>query len=336
MSVYITNVYGLAANNTEQIAQNQLTSFVRQGLDFQELGIYSYNSTGETERERWARFDGILARLVDGDTVVFQSPTGNSIDWDIDFMNRLAIYPHVKKVVMVERVDPLMSLNARRALPKYIDFYNHADVLVLPTPKMLATLRNNGLKTEKVVFQQLWDHPANIDLSRPVPFKRMLNFAADPVRFRFMNSFNPDNLKLRIFSSNQITTNPQIEYVGWHEDHVMMQMLRDGGGFGLIWGNDSLLEDYMKQDCSFKLSTYLSAGLPVIMRDDMANADLVKRKHLGLVVTTLDEAVGQIKAMSEQEYQQYLDGVNAVAPLVRNGFFTKRALMNAIFTAYEI
>lgn len=336
MSVYITNIYGLAANDTEQIAQNQLTNFVRQGLGIEELGIYCYNATNETDRERWSRFDGILSRLVDGDTVIFQSPTGNSIDWDIDFMNRLSIYLHVKKIVMVENVAPLMFLNARKMLPNYIDFYNHADVLILPTPKMLATLRNNGLRTKRIVFQQMWDHPAHIDLSRPVPFKRVLNFAADPGKFRFLDSFNAEGLKLRIFSDNQVTTDPQVEYVGWHEDHVMMQMLRDSGGFGLVWGSGTLLEDYMKLDCSFKLSAYLSAGLPVIVRNDMASAELIQRKHLGLVVPTLDEAVDQVKAMTNQDYQSYLDSVNAFAPLVRNGFFTKRVLMEAIFAAYNV
>lgn len=336
MSVYITNVHGLAADNTEQIAQNQLTAFARQELGFEELGIYCYNATGESDRERWARFDGILARLVDGDTVIFQSPTGNSIAWDTEFLNRLAIYPNVKKIVMVENVSPLIYRNNFKLLPKYIDFYNQADVLILPTPEMLTTLRNHGLKTKRVVYQQMWDHPANIDLSRPVPFKKQLNFISEPNKFQFMDSFNTDEIEMRIFSDNQVTTNPNIQYVGWHEDHVMMQMLRDGGGFGLSWGNGRMLSEYMKQECSFKLSAYLSAGLPVVIRKDMANVELIQRKNLGLTVETLDEAVDQIKAMSEQDYQNYLENVRRFAPLVRNGFFTKKALVDAVFAAYDV
>lgn len=86
---------------------------------------------------------------------------------------------------------------------------------------------------------------------------------------------------------------------------------------------------------SLKESTYLAAGLPVIVRDENPSAKCIHDNGLGLVVGSLDEAVAQIDRMSEDEYGQLLTNVNRFDVLIRNGYFTKHALVEAVLRAYQ-
>ena len=77
------------------------------------------------------------------------------------------------------------------------------------------------------------------------------------------------------------------------------------GGFGLVWGNseDSADErDYYKENISYKLSTYLAAGIPVIVPDYLSNFDYICEKGVGFVVSSLEEANQLVQECTEDQY----------------------------------
>ena len=102
------------------------------------------------------------------------------------------------------------------------------------------------------------------------------------------------------------------------------------GGFGLVWYGDEYWHQYMKYNNTFKLSTYLAAGIPVIVPKGISNQYLIEKNHLGLVMDSLDEAEEKVRNMEEVEYQEYVQYVQHFAPLIRNGYFTKKFLIDAI------
>lgn len=74
MKVNITNLYGMAANSTAQLAQNKVTNLTKK-LGFNELGIYYYDAMSESDEQRASRIDGILGSVGIGDIIIFQLPT---------------------------------------------------------------------------------------------------------------------------------------------------------------------------------------------------------------------------------------------------------------------
>ena len=84
------------------------------------------------------------------------------------------------------------------------------------------------------------------------------------------------------------------------------------GGFGLVWGNQENPKDepdYYKMNCSYKLASYLSAGIPVIVPDYLSNADFVKENNIGFVVSSLEEANKVIQECSEEKYSEMVSSV---------------------------
>ncbi|QLL73254.1 sugar transferase [Lactobacillus crispatus] len=322
MTVHITNLYGMDSHSVAQIAQNMVAKIGCQDLNFNELGIYMYNSENEPVNETNARFDGIIASVANGDTVIFQSPTWNTIKWDNQFIDHFKLYSGIKIIIFIEDIPPLMFDTNRYLLPQFIDFYNKADLLIVPSVKMLNFLKENGLKDKNYVVQKMWNHLSNIDCSIIPNNTHIINFTGNPDKFSFVTKWNNDDVKLQLFGkeSNE-NNNPQVKYMGWQNDVILLNNLRKSGGWGLVWTEDPVTKEYMSMDATFKFSTYLAAGIPVIVHHSLQTSDLVAKKHLGIVVDNLEEASNIVKNISDSQYQEIIQNVNSFGTLIRNGYF---------------
>lgn len=337
MTVHITDLHGMAYFSVAQIAQNMVTKIATNELNFDPFTIYFYAWKDEPVDVISARFDGIIAALQDGDTVVIQSPSWNTIEWDQKFIDRISIYRNIKKVIFVEDIPPLMFESNEYMLPQYINYYNKADVLILASRKLYDYLRVHGLKQKKVVIQHMWDHISQVNPYIIPKNKKVINFAGDPKKFDFVKDWSSENVKLNVYSEPlEGVNNPNITFTGWQDDPVLINSLRKAGGFGLVWSEEPYWSKYMKMNASYKLSTYLAAGIPLIVNSDTPEKDTIVNKKLGIIADSIDEAVDKVEHMSDMRYNEMKDSIGEFAKLIRGGYFTKRALIEAVFKAqYE-
>lgn len=102
MTIHITNIHGLDRTSTAQKAQNHVAQVACRELGFQEIGMYFYDASNEPKEALRSRFDGMIASLANNDTVIFQSPSWNSIERDMELMNRVSLYAGVKKLFLLK------------------------------------------------------------------------------------------------------------------------------------------------------------------------------------------------------------------------------------------
>lgn len=339
MKVHITNLYGQSFTSTALKAQNRTTDIAKQ-LGYKELGIYYYDVNSDTPEMLRTRLDGIIASVGYGDIVIFQYPTWNGIKFDEAFMQRLNHYRGLKKIIFVHDVPSLMFESNRYLLSRQIQLLNQAEVVILPSQEMANYLFSEGLIVKKNVIQKMWDFPVPIDTTVSPKFRNTINFAGDPEswKFEFVKAWNYETVELKVTANKGEWANGKnVSFLGWfNNDIFLLNALRNSGGFGLVWTSNSYWQGYMNLNANYKISAYLAAGIPLIVNSRIAEKDTIIRKNLGLVVDSLDEAVSRIESMSEIEYNDIVGNVAVFSNLIRDGYFAKKLLTDAVFkTLYE-
>lgn len=337
MRVHITNLYGLGG--TAGKAQNMAAEIAKKNLHFNELGIYCYGGVWVDSPEMLrTRIDGIIASVAPGDIIIFQHPMWNGLEFEEKLFWQLSAYPRIKKIIFIHDVETLMfgaDDKDFNRLKRHISLYNQSDLIILPSQKMADFLCDKGLTVTKVVVQRMWDALISIDTTVVPRFQKLVHFAGDisSLKFSFAKEWAYDAVKLSVTDKGGAwAESKNIECIGWfNNENLLADVYRKNGGFGLLWTEDFIFGEYMKLNACCKLSTYLAAGLPVIVPGSIPEAGVVLGKNLGLAVDSLDEAVHEIECMTQERYDQMVSQVASFGKLLREGYFTKKLLTDAIF-----
>ncbi|MCI9096470.1 MAG: sugar transferase [Lachnospiraceae bacterium] len=334
MKVHITNLYGVGGTASQ--TQQSVADIAKKNLHYNELGIFCYEVDSDTQEMLRTRIDGIIAAVGWGDDVViYQSPSWNGIRFDEALIWQLGAYGGLKKIFFIHDVPPLMFESNRYLLKRYIDLYNQADLIILPSQNMEAFLRSEGLLVPKIMIQKMWDFPVSVDLGMTPHFNKMVSFASDTKqdKFLFAQKWKSTGVKLAVTArEGDWEHGENIRFMGWFSDqNLLANELRRNGGFGLLWTEDADWKEYMRLNACSKLGLYLASGLPVIVHNSIPEADTILRKNLGFAVDSLDEAVEKIESTTEEQYNQMVHDVGIFGELIRGGYFTKKLLTDAVF-----
>lgn len=326
MHVYLTKLNGMSVTSTEQYAQ-QMTANIAHSLGIREMGIYRYNTSGESADSRGRRFDGMIAGIQAGDIVVCQFPTWNGLEFERGLVRHIKAY-HGRIVIFIHDLEAMMSEKRLPMLQNTVRLYNEAELLIVPSCEMKCFLKEHGVRAGmKFVIQELWDYTTVSKSMRPGKLKREIHFAGNPDRFQFPHAWNYE-IPLKIYA-DQECRGDNVQKMGWLPPEQLLLEL-SGGGFGLVWYGDEIWHQYLSMNNSLKLSTYLAAGIPAIVPGGISNQSLIEENHLGIVVDTLEEAAAIVQDMGEKEYREYLSAVARFAPLLREGYFTRKCLVDSI------
>lgn len=329
MRIHVTNVYGFSIRSTVLQSQHEVVDILKDLCD-SEIGLFRYYNEEEPKNELSSRLDGVIARLNAGDVVIFQSPTWNGVDWDNALVDKIKLYGG-RVVFFIQDVPPIQFENNYFLMPYFIDMYNKAEVVIVPSEKMYQRLVEEGLTVKKYVVQKMWDFNVHMDMHTP-SFERKLYFLGDVSRFPFFQNWQYDT-PLHVFGNHKPDYDySKVYFGGWlNKTELLLELSK--GGFGLVWGNQEDPKDekvYYKMNCSYKLASYLSAGIPVIVPDYLSNADFVKENNIGFVVSNLEEADKAVQECSEQQYNEIVSNVKKVQYLINNGYFTKKLFVDSL------
>lgn len=327
MKVHITNLRGMAASSTAQVAQNKVAKIARD-LGFYEIGVYFFDTKSDSTSELARRMDGMIASVSQGDVLIAQFPTWNSVEYDDALMTRLCFYGN-KVIIFVHDIIPLMFPSNRYLLPKVIATLNRAALLILPSQAMYNLLVSEGLTVQNYLIQELWDYETEIPVQSP-RYQNLIHFPGNPSKFPFTKAWNFDS-RLRIYSEEDVKiSSNKVEKINFLPTELLIAELSKGG-FGIIWEALDGME-YLSLCCSYKLSIFIAAGIPVIVRRGIANQAELEEKGVIIVVDSLEEAAAIVTHMSSELYDSYCQNVRKLAKVIRNGWVTRQLLTNAVYS----
>ncbi|MCM1099126.1 MAG: glycosyltransferase [Ruminococcus flavefaciens] len=330
MRTYITRINGWSLRDKSHYMQHMVAEIGHQ-LGFREMGIYRLFWEEEGWESLSSRLDGIIAGINSGDLIIYQFPTGNGMRFENELMNRIKAYGG-RLAIFVHEMEFLADEEKKSQQGSVIGLLNQAEVLIVPTYAMRQWFIENGIrKNMKYVVQEMWDCTVNEPLGNEPTFKKEIYFT-DGEGFAGMDSWNyPVTLKLY-----HVSTNPgqNVQNLGEREPYQLLSELHKGG-FGMVWHKDEYSRNYMEQSNSFSLARYLAAGIPVIVPVGNSHQTLIVENRLGFVVDSLDEAAAVVEKITEEEYRDYVKSVEQFAPALRNGYYTKKCLIEAMQAFYR-
>lgn len=239
-----------------------------------------------------------------------------------------------KEVLIVHDVDSLRAFG-EHSLGEDIADMNKAEVVVLHNSKMIAALKEMGLMVPAVNLE-LFDYLLKGDLPKQnYKLGKIIAFAGNLWKSEFLkdsrlselqvkfNLYGPNFDKSKIFWKN-------VEYKGSFKPNEIPYKLE--GSFGLIWDGEVVdtcsgaFGHYMKYNNPHKLSLYIAAGLPVVVWEEAAIADFVKKYDIGITVKSLLDVEDKINLVTEAQYENFKKNLLVLQKNVANGYYTKRAL----------
>ncbi|MDR0899334.1 MAG: hypothetical protein LBM27_03175 [Lactobacillaceae bacterium] len=327
-------------------AMDDITKVITQDFHGNQVGLYHYN-TPETAAQLNPRMDGIVASIKQGDTFVFQY-----MQWLNQPLFNLALVQKVKAYgahTVLFLHDIQEYLFGPDLVPLYIatvNFFNEFDVIIAHTEAMKARMIREGITSEIIVLE-LFDYLSKAPYQKPI-FERKLTLTSgtlekSPFLYQWQNSTPLDLFILDTFKSQAedlSKNNPIIAYKGSLEADEIPYRLNSG--FGLVWmSNQELVvqessvtgiqaEYYSTINATYKLSTYLASGIPVVVKSNIAQAELIKRNNWGLVVDDLDQIDQAINDVDQAQYDAMASSVEKISKLLTTGFFTRRIIEKAI------
>lgn len=279
---------------------------------------------------------GILMKR--GDVVVLQNPVAT---WGRISQKLLVTLVRLKKLKLIVIVHELIGERpgwvSEGPKAQQDELFALAHKIVVHTENMKRRLQAKDILGSKMSVLGIFDYLTEEGASTTeVLSKPMLNVAGNlsPLATGYLKEIKTvKSVSWNLYGSNyepSIIGGENVRYSGVAGPDELPSKLTEG--FGLVWYGDSLnscewpLKDYLTIIMPHKLSLYLASGMPVVVHKDFACADFVAEHHVGLVVSSVYEAIDKIKSMNEDDFAKYAENAASVGYRLRDGYYIKRAI----------
>lgn len=266
------------------------------------------------------------------DVVVYQYPAYSRILGDF-FIKSINRKKNVNKIIVIHDLNSIREYQKKpKDISRELNFFGKFDTIVCHNEIMAKWLVGNGC-TVRIVVLEIFDYLEKEPIHESEDYKSII-FAGNLEKSNFLQSIK-SNIKFNLYGINPQEFYPtNFNYLGAFKSEELGKRLE--GGFGLVWDGDSVESctgtygEYMKFNNPHKTSLYLAMGYPVIIWKEAALARFIEKNNLGYTIESLSEIDEIIERISKEEYNAIRINVINMAKKLREGFFIKTAIEDAI------
>lgn len=242
---------------------------------------------------------------------------------------------NIRIISLIHDVEKLRGTFENEYMQHEFEFMlQNADIFIVHNYKMAEFFEGQGIEKERIVTLQLFDYLSDAQ-SRKRIWEKSIVIAGnlDSRKCSYIEKLNQlKNINIHLYGPNY-RSGMETEKIKYHGIIPMNKIISElQGGFGLVWDGDSIdtcsgmSGNYLRYNNPHKLSMYLAAGIPVVVWNEAAVAGFVKEYGVGIVVESLNEISIVLQKVTNEQYEEYIDAVQAIAQKLRQGEFTKAAL----------
>ena len=277
-------------------------------------------------------YQRMLRNVEHGTEMIFQYPV--SVPKALPLTIKMMHHKGLKVTFLIHDIN---AFRYQRDTAKEVAILNKADRLIVHTDAMKQLLSQHGVTAPMTVLH-LFDYLSQdkvVTGGGIMLRKHEVVFAGFLKKSKFLPELcqHPfDGIQFNLYGEKgdmSFEAFPHIHYKGIFDSNHVGSI---SGGWGLVWDGDTItsckgnLGEYLRYNLPHKLSLYIAADIPVVVWDQSAVAEMVKREQLGLVVSDLRQLPEVIHNVSDEQYTTFLTHVQQMGERLRSGAMTLAAL----------
>lgn len=348
------------------LPQRTAASKARRDIDFflqpdQELWLYHKEQKGFAQWEIFKNKRRILRKIKENDLFLVYWPLYlrrpcNGSRW----LGKIK----GAGIALVHDLNSLREQRGKQAVKREIKALNQFQAVIVHNEKMKEWLTEQGLKAPMVVLgifdyraeekekvrqeEQTRIRPEEKEKAEKGILELVVagNLSPDKAGYLYQ-PLQSENFKINAYGTGYVfpekKSDPKASkkqdsnsvcYQGSFVPELLPRVMK--GDFGLVWDGpvtETCLGptgEYLRYNNPHKVSLYIRSGLPVILWEEAALADFIRERKLGFTIRSLQELEESLKKVTETEYAEYLQNIEALSRELEEGAFTKRAMAEAV------
>ncbi|MHC5228626.1 glycosyltransferase [Enterococcus sp. LJL99] len=296
-----------------------------------------------------ARLDGLLGGLKKNDIVIVHWAFAIGDErWIRQFTQRIKLF-QAYIVFMISDIESwrIESSIAHENVPisltmqqkKEVELLSLADGLILHSVEMKKRLEkqfNLASKSleAKISYIGPYGYKTTYYKEKRV-FSKSIDYAGSFEKAKFLLSL-PEIFQVNAFGAikdecTQLSAKKNITVYERMDPEGIPFILN--GAFGLVWDSDSYPEvtgpfgKYQLVNTPGKLPLYLASDQPVIIWSKAPLAKYVAENNLGFVLDDLGQLPRKMDELTEEMYVEMCENVRRISPLIRQGTYIKKAIL---------
>ncbi|MHC5268398.1 sugar transferase [Enterococcus sp. LJL98] len=326
MKKWITSIIEAASVDAVSKARKDVVEIAK-SVGYEPTYIFRYLDGNESLEALHSRIDGITAAMHRGDLLVYQYPCYNSERFEKEFIHRMKLRG-IHVVLLIHDTEILRGNKGE--VEKAI--FSEVDLLITHGEKMSEGLREYGVQTP-MISKELFDYLNETEgLSKSEQVEKKVIMAGNLRKSVFLKEW-PHMTPIEAYGRfGNLELDAAISYRGEFQQRELLQVITKDG-IGLVW--DSKIEGggdyqrYTRYNAPHKLSLYLSLGNPIVVWDQSAAAEIVRKYNLGFAIASLDELDHVLAEVTDEELHQMKKNALRLSDALNEGFFTKKAFLDS-------